>query len=46
MEEDEEAYMDGMAPLDFSGSTEISDYSYDYMDRKLLTLRIFSIGET
>lgn len=42
MEEDEEAYMDGMAPLDFSGSTEISDYSYDYMDRKLLdTSNIF-----
>ncbi|RCK59195.1 hypothetical protein Cantr_07337 [Candida viswanathii] len=42
--EDEEAYMEDtdMAPLDLTGSTEFSDYSYDYFDRKMLdTANIF-----
>ncbi|KAK6884936.1 Opaque-specific ABC transporter CDR3 [Candida tropicalis] len=42
--EDEEAYMEDadMAPLDLTGSTEFSDYSYDYYDRKMLdTANIF-----
>ncbi|KAI5955256.1 CDR3 [Candida jiufengensis] len=36
--EDEEAYMENqkMHALEFSGSTEFSDYSYDYVDRKIL----------
>ncbi|KAL6452013.1 CDR3 Opaque-specific ABC transporter CDR3 [Candida maltosa Xu316] len=42
-EQDEEAYVEGsMSPLDFNGSTEFSDYSYDYLDKKLLdTANIF-----